>query len=183
MNKEEFHTIANKISTYFSEMDKVNDDFSKKSNIKCVSTCGGQCCLNKNIEINPVELLPLIIELSDSGELFKFYEISKNNQESHCIFFQNGKCSIYKNRSVLCRLFGYSSTYNKNKEKVMSICSLIKNEQNIDLTSEVINSSANLIDYSSLIASLLPDWNNAPVQINKAFIYATERFLSSTQYE
>lgn len=164
-------------------MDEVNAKFSKKYKINCVSTCNGQCCLKKDVEVNPVELLPLVIELHQNNQIYEFYNMAKNNLNEHCIFFKEGKCSIYANRTVLCRLFAYASVYNSKKEKVMSICSLIKEQKNYQFSAEEINEAANIVDFSSQISTLLPHWTNHPMPLNQAFVYAVENYLNSVLYE
>ena len=183
MNKKEYQDISIKILNLFKEMDEINNNFSKKYDISCVSTCNGQCCLKKDVEVNPVELLPLVIDLYEKNEIFQFYNEAKNKENEHCLFFKNGKCSIYEKRTVLCRLFAFASIYNRKKEKTLSICSQIKENKTFNFTQSEIDESANIVDFSSKIATLLPNWNNNPMSLNKAFIYATEQYLSSVQYE
>lgn len=183
MKLQEYIEIAKDISLLYNEMDQKNDLFSSESGLKCVSNCNGQCCLSSDVEIKAVELLPLIIELHQSNELLNYYFLAKSNVGNHCIFFQNGRCSVYLNRAVLCRLFGYASVYNKEKNKILSVCSLIKNESQIKVSQNIVEKAANLVDYSSRMESYIPYWNNNPMKINNAFIYAAENFLNSIQYE
>lgn len=179
-----YKTIANQISELFKKMDLENDNFSNISGLKCVSTCNGKCCTNKNVEVSPIDLIPLVVSLIESDEIDDAILLAKEKEDEHCLFFKMGRCSKYSNRPTLCRLFGVSSIYNKHKEKVLSTCSLIKEDTSFKDPCPVIkNTAPNLVDWSQRVRNLLPHWEQSTLPFNKALLYAADRIQLTRQYE
>lgn len=183
MNLKEYQSIANQIGKLYSEMDKENDAFSKTSGLQCVSTCGGVCCQNKSVAVPPADLLPLALEIIKENRSEEVLMKLNEEQDQACMFYKLGKCSVYQNRATLCRLFAFSSVYNKQGQKTLSVCSYIKENQNTEFDQETINKSANIVDWSIQVSSLLPNWDSSCLPFNKALKYALEKVILSTQYE
>jgi Fe-S-cluster containining protein len=183
MKFSEYQAVSVQIEQLYLKMDKENDAFSKNSNLRCVSTCGGVCCSNKDVEVSPADLIPLVISLIKNNNLEEYLVKAEKDKNEACLFFKEGKCSIYPYRATLCRLFGYSSVYNKKGQKTLSVCSYIK-QATKELVCPVITESApNLVDYSLKVNNFLPAWDVNPLPFNQAFLYAAERVYSSFLYE
>lgn len=180
MNLKEYKAIATQIKELYSQMDKENNQFSIESGIKCVSSCGGVCCSNKDVAVPPVDLIPLAIQLIEDNDYLSYLA---DNSDQACLFFQNGRCSVYENRATLCRLFAFSSVYNKKGQKTLSVCSFIKEENNTEVTQELTDKAANIVDWSSKVTNLVPGWDNSCRPFNEALKYALEKILNSYQYE
>ena len=180
MKIKEYQDIASQIKDLYTLMDKENDKFSKLSGLSCVSTCNGVCCSNKDVAVPPVDLIPLALELIAQNNYLQYLT---ETSDTACFFFKNGKCSVYQNRATLCRLFAYSSVYNKNGQKQLSVCSYIKEKNTISIDQDLINQAANIVDWSAKITNLLPNWDSSCKPFNQSLRYALEKILLSYQYE
>lgn len=88
------------------------------SDIGCYNTCNncnlsGRCCTSFN-EINvPVLNMEEILKIMEKTCRDDFYEEVDNKalllktEDSHCVFYKDGKCDIYDYRPVDCRLFPF----------------------------------------------------------------------------
>lgn len=183
MKFKDYKNIANKIYQLYDEMDKINSKFSKLSNLSCSNTCGGICCQSNEVEVSPVDLIPLALEIIEKNEHEEMLPKLYLDQNNHCFFWKQGKCSIYKNRAVLCRLFGTSAVFNKNGALDLSICSYIKQENKINLQNIDFNEAPNIVTYSTKINNLMPEWDSRTRPFNQALIYTLERILNSYYWE
>lgn len=177
-----YRAVAKEIKALYTEMDKVNDTFSKLSGLSCVSSCAGVCCKNSDVEVSPIDLLPLVLELFDQNQLEAMYALAKESANEACMFHKQGKCSIYSNRATLCRLFSYASVYDKAHKLQLSVCSWIKAEQNTNICPLIVEQAANLPNWSQKVRNLLPSWDQSTMPFNQAFIYAAERYLLTQSY-
>lgn len=179
----DYREVAKKVKDLYLAMDTINDSFSKMSGLSCVSSCSGICCKNSEVEVSPIDLLPLVIELADKAQLEQTLELAKEKTDEACMFHLSGKCSVYDNRATLCRLFGYASVYDKSHKLQLSICSWIKSEHEVPVCPLLIQQAANLPNWSQQVRNLLPSWEQGTMPFNQAFIYASERYLLTQAYE
>jgi Fe-S-cluster containining protein len=182
MKFKEYQALAIKIADLFNEMDQQNNQFANSSNLSCSTTCGGICCKSNTVEVSPIDLIPLVIEIITNNEQDKILPKLYLNHNNHCVLWHEGKCSIYKNRPVLCRLFGVSAIFNKKDETTLSICSYIKKENETDIIKN-IEMAPNIVTYAAKVNNLLPEWDSTAKPINQSLIYAIERILNSYYWE
>ncbi len=80
----------------------------------CNHCCvGGRCCSSFDIINSPVlnnDEMTKIREILNSDEFYiavdkNIYKLKTNNNK--CIFLKNGRCSIYENRPLDCRLYPF----------------------------------------------------------------------------
>ena len=99
------------INKVYDQLDSHILNFKENSSISCKSNCG-ICCQKSNIEATVLEFLPAAMSLYQSGK----YEQVMNHAEIDpcglCVFYnpfiQEGFCSHYQNRGLICRLFGFA---------------------------------------------------------------------------
>ena len=171
---------VNAVKRVYAQLDKKIDALQKESGLHCPSGCG-QCCKKPDIECTPVEFLPMALDWLDEGVLWEKYEEIKNQESSLCFVYRpsvtsfGGLCNNYPNRGLICRLFGYSSRINKEGQKEMVTCKILKEEQSTAL--EWISSNPKsmpvMTNYSTKMASIDLQLNTL-MPINQAIIQAIE---------
>lgn len=120
-----------KVTSIFQSADKQINKFKEKTGLKCINKCG-ECCLKNNIEATVLEFMPAALYIVNNSEFENIYSKLNNNFDKPiCIFYNpftsdNGYCSIYEYRGLICRLFGFSANYNKNGIPNMITCRQIK---------------------------------------------------------
>ena len=108
----------------------------EKAGLKCPPLCG-KCCNtpSSNIEVTVFEMLLPAIELWKKGEAPAIMErLEKSSSKSRCILFiplqapDSGRCGMYHNRALICRLFGIAGHFDKYQKIQFSPCLEIKKE-------------------------------------------------------
>lgn len=121
------------VEEVFDNLDREIASFQTTSGLHCNWGCG-KCCFKPDIEATILEFLPFANHLYKQGKACEWLEKLKTNTLSVCLILnptQNaaGLCSEYKNRGLICRLFGYSARTNKYGAKELVTCQVIKSEQ------------------------------------------------------
>lgn len=119
----------------YEELDRIIGRLKECGNMECPELCG-RCCKTPamNVESSVIEALPLVINLLETGQVDFFYEmLDKFKDCDPCIFYTDeiregnrGRCSVYRYRPLVCRLFGYSAVINKHGKIAPALCSTIK---------------------------------------------------------
>ena len=134
------------VKDVFNVLDTEIALFQENTKLGCKSGCG-ECCKKPDIEATILEFLPLAFHLYKENLVDVFLDKIKNKNiidntenaqnevknDGICVLFApflpNGKtgyCTIYDHRGLICRLFGFSATTNKNGEKLLATCRIIK---------------------------------------------------------
>jgi len=122
-----------KLLQLYQRVDKETQRFAKLSKIHCPPLCG-YCCSTAHVETTPFEMLPLALSLwsSQKGD-FWLEKLKMSGQKKTCVFFKShrkdlkkGRCTVYKLRPLICRLFGFSFNKNKDGGYVYGGCKVIK---------------------------------------------------------
>jgi Fe-S-cluster containining protein len=122
------------VKKVYERLDKEIAQFQNASKLSCLSGCGA-CCKKPNIECTPLEFLPLALQLFDEGKAEQTLEDLENKADSLCYVFRphvtnfGGLCNEYPNRGLICRLFGYAARINRESQKELVTCKLIKESQ------------------------------------------------------
>ncbi|MFO7882154.1 MAG: YkgJ family cysteine cluster protein [Kosmotogaceae bacterium] len=127
------------LNKIYSDLDREIETVKKNTGLKCLKNCRA-CCETpiENIEVSIFELLPLAIELwkiKKSEEILK--KIEDNDSKRNCVLYINdqsilteGGCSFYSFRPLICRLFGFSAVINRNGDRELTVCKVIKDSRN-----------------------------------------------------
>jgi len=123
------------IEAVFAGLDEDISRFQKETGLGCISGCGA-CCKKPDIEATVLEFLPLAYHLFKTNRDVEVLEkLESTNNEPPCTFFFSilpsnnaGLCTIYLHRGLICRLFGFSATKDKEGLPVLATCKIIKTE-------------------------------------------------------
>jgi Fe-S-cluster containining protein len=190
--------ISDKVDLVNNLFDKLEDDISKfkhEYKLDCIKGCY-QCCLKPDIEATVLEFLPLALHLYKTGKHIEVLErLEQLEENSLCIGLninnieeQNGGCSIYPYRGLICRLFGFSAVTDKNDKNIISTCKIIKTELSEDFQkadSEVKNGADIPVikNYYMELYGIDPNLATNYYQINSAIRRAIELVAMRMEYE
>lgn len=183
------------VEKVFSELEKDIKLFQSETQLGCKTGCG-ECCKKPDIEATVLEFLPLAFYLWQTG---KDAEVLRRLEETMlappCTFFSSfftgqsvGMCSIYLHRGLICRLFGFSASRDKEGKPVLATCKFIKTElsEKYNETVRAINEGAFVPVMNQYYMKLLAidlDLGNRFFPINQAIKLAVEKVSLSCMYE
>ncbi len=124
------------VERVFKSLDEEINRLKAKTGLHCLTGCG-MCCTKPDIEASPLEFLPLAFEWFQNGQAMEKLEFLQQNYSPICVSYAplslidqtSGSCGTYLNRGLICRLFGYGATRDKNGELKLVTCKLIKEDQ------------------------------------------------------
>lgn len=132
------------VEAVFQSLDNEIASFQSWSGLHCKFGCG-KCCSKPDIEATVIEFLPFAHYLYQHDLAFEWLEKIKSDPSDIChvldpTLAQQGLCSQYAYRGLICRLFGYSARTNKYGKKELVTCQIIKTEQstNYDTASKKV---------------------------------------------
>jgi Fe-S-cluster containining protein len=116
----------------FRTLSRRTDEFQKNTRVSCIKGCGA-CCTKEDIEASTLEFLPLAYHLFKQGRAMGLLETLSADQGPICIFFNRdendskpGKCTVHPYRGLICRLFGFSGTLDREGKIHYATCRHIK---------------------------------------------------------
>ena len=188
-------SIAHKVQlveTLFHQLDQESVQFELASGLRCVSGCG-KCCTYPDIEASPLEFLPWAYHLFLNGEAEKTLFLLRDNTSLTCLIYKpltltgQGRCSAYKYRGLICRLFGFAANTDKSGNLRLATCKIIKEGQ-----AQAYNSTAEAIskglyvpvftDYYMQLSQIDFHLGNMILPVNKALKMALEEVLQYYAY-
>jgi len=180
------------VENLFLQLEKETVSFHKTSGISCVSGCG-ICCTYPTIEASPLEFLPWAFDLFLNGEAENTLQTITQNQDQTCFIYSplslhsTGRCSNYKYRGLICRLFGSAANTDKYATLRLATCKIIKEGQSEQYSSvsEAIQKGLYVpifTDYYMKLSQIDFLLGNKIVPINKALILAIEEVLQYYAY-
>ncbi len=122
------------VENLFDQLEQETAQFKKSSGISCVSGCG-KCCTYSDVEASPLEFLPWAFHLFLNGEAEKTLKILNETNSSTCLIYKplasidQGRCTNYKYRGLICRLFGFAANTDKYGNLRLATCKIIKESQ------------------------------------------------------
>ncbi len=176
----------------FLKLEQETALFKQSSGFSCVSGCG-KCCTYPDVEASPIEFLPWAFHLFLHGEAEKTIIKLNKNQSSTCIVYKplssinQGSCSNYKYRGLICRLFGFSANTDKYGNLRLATCKIIKEGQanNYNSTTEAITKGLYVpifTEYYMQLNQIDFKLENIILPINKALKMALEEVLHYYAY-
>lgn len=190
------YTKVAAVERVFAKLQKEISQFQAESKLQCLNGCG-KCCTKPDISATVLEFLPLAYHLYKSDRALGVLESMETDPSATiCQLFQPlvvnpgvGFCGEYKYRGLICRLFGFSAGKDKNGEKKLVTCQLIKNDQpeKFQATTEGIKSNTLFIplmsDYQSQLMNIDWELGGRFYPINEAIRKALELVLFYSQYK
>ena len=121
------------VEKIFRSLDRNILKFQETTALRCIPGCG-VCCTKPGIEAAPLEFLPMAYHLFVQGRAVEIFEmLSRIDAASPCIFYdrlgpvdQPGRCLEHPHRGLICRLFGFSGTADRNGVLHLSTCRPLK---------------------------------------------------------
>ncbi len=185
---------VNAVDILYAGLDKEIATFQSKSNLHCKAGCG-KCCTYATVDASPLEFLPWAFHLFLNGTALKTLDELNGNSSPVCHIYQplsivnsdNGKCSDYQYRGLICRLFGYGATRDKFGEMRLATCKIIKEGQAEQYEATKIAMAEGLYvpiftDYYMNLSQIDFRLGNIIVPINKALKLAIEEVLQYYAY-
>lgn len=180
------------VEKLFYQLEQEGAQFAKSSGISCVAGCG-MCCTHPEIEASPLEFLPWAFHLFLEGKAEENLHLLNESKTSTCFIYKSlsilgqGRCSDYKYRGLICRLFGYAANTDKYGTLRLATCKIIKEGQNdkYNSTEEAISKGLYVpvfTDYYLQLNQIDFQLGNKILPINKALKYALEEVLHYYAY-
>ncbi|QCE40248.1 YkgJ family cysteine cluster protein [Psychroserpens sp. NJDZ02] len=183
------------VEVLFDTLDTEISTFQHKTTLHCATGCG-KCCTNPTMEASPLEFLPFAFHLFLNGQAETTLKtLNTKAKHSICHIYSPlslvdsalGRCSNYKYRGLVCRLFGYAASNDKYGQKRMVTCKIIKENQKEVLkeTTEAINKDLNIPMFTAYYMQLSQidfTMGNVIVPINRALKLAIEEVLQYYAY-
>ncbi|WP_299223496.1 YkgJ family cysteine cluster protein [uncultured Aquimarina sp.] len=180
------------VENLFSKLEQETAQFEQSSGLCCVSGCG-KCCTYPNVEASPIEFLPWAFHLFLNGEAENTIIQLNKTKSLTCLIYKplsiinQGRCSNYKYRGLICRLFGFAANTDKYGNLRLATCKIIKEGQ-----ADKYNSTADAITkglYIPIFTEYYINLNqidfkleNIILPINKALKMALEEVLHYYAY-
>lgn len=125
--------LARRVEAVYGEMADTFSLYQQQHGLGCQAGCG-ECCLSPSIEATVLEVLPLALYLFDQGKAEQtLTQLEALAEPQSCFFYQRlsfdgrqGQCSVYLQRPSICRMFGVAGYRNKQGQKSVSVCKVIK---------------------------------------------------------
>ena len=136
------------VEKIFHTLEKEIAEFKSESGLKCHENCS-LCCNKSNIQANSLEFLPLAYYLYKTNQAFSVLEkLEEEKVSSLCMLYnpfnKEGACTNYDYRGLVRRLFGFSATLDKNENKTLVSCRIIKTDQKTIFQQTQVNINKNL---------------------------------------
>lgn len=174
------------VNALFNETDKDISRFKKLSGLSCIAGCG-DCCLKNDINATVLEFLPAAHNLFLQNKHEDILNKLQNNSNSICAFYtpfnDKGFCSNYKNRGLICRLFGFSVRANKYGDKSLVTCKKIKSTFANKTLDNTIASAPEITSYYMRLFGIDPGLSVQLFPINESIQKALETVLIHYQYK
>ncbi len=182
------------VEDLYQKLDLEIASFQASTKLSCLAGCG-KCCANPEIDASPLEFLPYAYHLFLNGKAQETLDKLNSHSGTMCAIYQphsllddsKGSCSEYKNRGLICRLFGYGASKNKYEKLQLVTCKLIRENQTaaVEQTNVDINNGLGVpvfTDYYMNLSQIDFRLGNIILPINKALAFALEEVLQYYAY-
>ena len=119
----------------YKELDLAVAAFASHAKLACPPGCG-HCCCSENVEATVLECIPLAFELfrTFQAELI-LKRIDRNGDKKRCVLYRCDYteaglwgCSHYRQRTVVCRLFGFAGNRDRTGIPRLAMCRVMKEQ-------------------------------------------------------
>lgn len=180
------------VEKLFHQLEQDTAQFQKDTNLSCLAGCG-KCCSHPDVDASPLEFLPWAFHLFLNGEAESTLEQISESPKLTCHIFKPiglenaGRCSDYKYRGLICRLFAFAANTDKYGTLRLATCKIIKEDQPEQYNSAVVAISKGLkvpvfTEYYMQLSNIDFQLGNKILPINKALKMALEEVLMYYAY-
>lgn len=180
--------LVQEVEEVYRGLDVEISNFKQWSGLQCNVGCI-KCCLKPDIEATALEFLPLALKFYREGKAYEILETLKQNEGSFCkmLDVEGGRCGMYAQRGMVCRLFGYTARVNKHGARELVTCSTIKTGQAEKFQSAATQVAAGITvpvmsNYYMQLRAIDGELGREFFPINKAIRKAIEMVLSYYAY-
>jgi len=118
----------------YADLERQIAEFKRGAGIECLRGCTFCCATAKFVEASIFEMLPLSLHFWEEGRAPEILEkLEGIHPEATCILLNpnppdepSGGCSYYRFRPLICRLFGFAATLDKNGRPSIALCAPLK---------------------------------------------------------
>lgn len=180
------------VEMLFYDLDLEIAAFQKESKLGCIAGCG-KCCTHPDIDASPLEFLPWAFHLFLNGEAENTLTTLNESNSLACHIYKpltllgKGRCSDYKYRGLICRLFGFGASRDKYGNLRLATCKIIKEAQPEDYGATVGTISNGMkvpifTEYYMKLNQIDHHLGNKILPVNKALKMALEEVLQYYHY-
>lgn len=180
------------VEMLFYDLEIEISQFQKETKLSCVAGCG-KCCTHPAIDASPLEFLPWAFQLFLKGEAEQTLTQLDDSENLTCHVYKplalpgQGRCTDYKYRGLICRLFGFGASRDKYGNLRLATCKIIKEGQskNYEAAQQGISESMKIpifTDYYLKLSQIDHHLGNMILPINKALKIALEEVLQYYHY-
>lgn len=175
------------LSEVYADLERQIAGFKRGAGIECLRKCTFCCATAKFVEASIFEMLPLSLHFWEEGRAPEILEkLEGIHPEAPCILLNpnppdelSGGCSYYHFRPLICRLFGFSATVDKNGKPVIALCAPLKELHSG--VAERVNKKIRedlpfplMPDFSRKVAMIHPQLGQEKYPVNIALLEALE---------
>lgn len=174
------------VNRLFSRLDNHINIFRDKSGLSCPQGCG-KCCMKPDITATILEFLPAASVVYNSGVYEDILnDLDERIENKICIFFDRdeneGHCSCYPYRGLICRLFGFSTRVDKYGDRSFVTCKEIKKQINGRDTSGFLSLAPGINEYYMRLFAIDPNLALQQLPINECIRKAIEIVALNYRY-
>ena len=173
------------VNRIYRQVDRQVLEFREKSGLQCIPGCG-KCCLKADIETTVLEFLPAAWSLYRSGKYPDLITRMDHITDKVCVFYnpfgEEGCCSVYGERGLICRLFGFSSRVDKYGDCILVTCNAIKNMNRKPGFDKAVGLAPEISSCYMKLYGIDPGLSMPYFPINESIRKALDIVLLNTQY-
>lgn len=182
------------VEELFYKLEIEINTFQSTTSLHCISGCG-KCCTTPHIEASPLEFLPWAFHLFLNHKAEETLLELRKSTTSSCYVYRplnvidknNGSCSNYRYRGLICRLFGYAASKDQHGQLRIATCKIIKENQQKKYQETAIAIKNGLYipifsDYYMNLSQIDFVMGKKIMPINEALVYAIEEVLQYYNY-
>jgi Fe-S-cluster containining protein len=169
----------------FNEADRQVEKFRRKSGLGCLSGCH-MCCLNPNIQATVMEFLPLAAALVNSSKHEEVLSRIESRKEKVCVIFNPmsgpGSCSMYEQRGLICRLFGFTVRTTREQALQLVTCDPIKRNLDNPPETSALKAAPQMSAYYMKLFGIDPNLSIRYMHINESIEQAIHHVAMGTKF-
>lgn len=173
------------VNRIYRELENHTARFISHTEIKCQAGCRA-CCRFRKVEATVLEFLPAAWTLYRENKLDSVTEKLGNNQDNLCIFYnpflEAGACSVYGDRGLICRLFGFSAMLDKYNQPSLVSCKYLKTDTDPELLGRKMSEAPVISQYYMKLYGVDPNLATLHYPINTAILKALEYVALHTRF-
>lgn len=185
---DDLYRKASEIQEILDSVEKTIRNVQLETGLRCPPSCR-ECCKTSGdaIQVTVTEFLPLSLRLWTEGKAIQLLDRLDSVYDSdQCVLFESssalceeGGCTEYSSRPLLCRLFGFSGIVNRSGQVIPVVCRHMKNHYPLSVNNlfEKLSNGLEIpvfADYSSQIRGIDPYMGAKAFPVNLALRRALE---------